>query len=418
MTGDGRAGKRVRTGARIETPYPAPDEAEYTQLYPYYAELCALSELRKKPDCAVPIRSGIGGHSLLYLNGVRCDRNAGYPVLRLCAPQEGPELHGAGISVNSHYRNANWVAAEGRDFLWRGTLAPGEALTAENYARTQARAKAQGVLDGVEFHPHFLRGKPPEMPERDYMYEISVATDYALCFGRDAYRLRVPLDAVRMGAIVDYLNTLNAPYRAGERHYHWRIFNNNCSHIAHNALAAAGIWAHWPTGQFPGFAAFCFPVPKNELVDLALRCNDLPVHDPQLLYKDKALRRAFLETGALPAAPGALASFVPAIKDNALYDVAGLRLIFFDDPFLGPYRFRFARIFSDPRFLDLRENLRHFSALYQAAAENLSVRFGHTNEHTLFQAVYGRYIKTEMDKVHTHLAMLEESTKTLAEALQ
>ena len=46
----------------------------YEDLYPYHAELCALSELRKKPGFGVPLRSGIGGHSLLYLNGVRLDR--------------------------------------------------------------------------------------------------------------------------------------------------------------------------------------------------------------------------------------------------------------------------------------------------------------------------------------------------------
>ena len=37
---------------------------------PYYAELCALTEIRKKPGDGVPLHSGIGGHAILYLNGV------------------------------------------------------------------------------------------------------------------------------------------------------------------------------------------------------------------------------------------------------------------------------------------------------------------------------------------------------------
>jgi hypothetical protein len=157
---------------------PMADTA-YDRLYPYHAELCALSELRKKPGFGAPVRSGMGGHCLLYLNGVRRDRLAGYPTLRVCEPGDSPARHGVGISVNSHYKNANWVAAEGRDFLWRGALEPGEHLTREAYERTQHHAKAIGLLDGVQFHDHLFRDRPRGMSERDYMYEISIATDYA-----------------------------------------------------------------------------------------------------------------------------------------------------------------------------------------------------------------------------------------------
>jgi hypothetical protein len=379
----------------------------YERFYPYYAELCALSELRKKPGFGVPIRSGIGGHSLLYLNGVRLDRAAGYPTLKLCAPDEAPGSHGAGISVNSHYKNANWVAAEGRDFLSRGALEPGERLTRAAYERTQDRAKALGVLDGVLFQDHLFRDKPQGMPERDYMYEISVATDYAARFGRDIYRTRVPLDFHRMAAIVDYLNALNMPYRDGERIFDWSVFNNNCAHVAHNALAAAGIWAPWPTGQFIVRAAFNFPVPKNELVDLSLRTNDLPVQNAQAIYKDKVARAALLETGALPTAPGALTNKEPAIADNEVYDVARLRLIFFDHPYFGRYRFRFARIFSEPRFTDLRANLAHFASVYAAALKPGQSRF--TGERARFQTCYEDYIARQAARVKDQLASLEAS---------
>jgi hypothetical protein len=347
------------------------DAVRYAQLYPYHAELCALSELRKKPGFGATVLSGMGGHSLLYLNGVRLEPGAGYPVLQLCPPEASPETHGVGISINSHYRNANWVAVEDRDFVLRGALAPGEALTREAYARTQDEARRRGVLQGIEFHEHFFRDKPAGMRDGDYMYEISVATDYAACFGRDVFHARLPLDHARMARIVAYLNALNAPYRAGERVYDWKILNNNCSHVAHNALAEAGFWAPWPTGQFFMLAAFHFPVPKNEFVDAMLRANDLPLENPAALYRDATARAALMDWGTLPVGPGALAVTSPAVAANEVYDVEKLRLIFYDDPFFGPYRFRFRRIFAEARYGDLRANLRHFAARYAAAQARL-----------------------------------------------
>ena len=389
--------------------------AAYESLFPYYAELAALSELRKKPGFGVPLRSGIGGHSLLYLNGVRLDRAAGYPTLRLCAAGESPASHGVGISVNSHYKNANWVAAEGRDFVWRGALRPGERLTREAYERTQRQAKAMGTLDGVQFHDHLFRDQPAGMSARDYMYEISVATDYAARFGRDTYRARIPLDHQRMAAIVDFLNRLNAPFRDLERPFRWRLFNNNCAHVAHNALAVAGVWAPWPTGQFFATAAFRFPVPKNEFVDLMLRANDLPVQDAQALYKDQAARRALLQAGTLSTAPGALAIAEPAIADNDVYDTSRLRLIFYDNPFWGPYRFHFARIFTEPRYTDLRANLRHFAALYAAALDG-SHAAPEGDERARFELRHRQYIALQAAKLESQLASLEPATERLTAA--
>ncbi len=387
---------------------------EYEDFFPYYAELCALSELRKKPGFGVPLRSGIGGHSLLYLNGVRLDRAAGYPTLRLCTPNEAPQEHGVGISVNSHYRNANWVAVEGRDFLWRGALAQGERLTREAYARTQARAKAMGVLDGVEFHEELFRDKPAGMTDRDYMYEISVATDYGAQFGRDTFRARVPLDRGRMEAIVVFLNGLNAPYRDGQRIYRWRVLNNNCAHVAHNALAVAGLWAPWPTGQFFAFAAFKFPVPKNEFVDLMLRASDLPIEDAQALYEDAHARRMLLSTGSLPTVPGALASAGPAIAENDIYDVARLRLIFYDNPFWGPYRHRFKQIFTTPRYIDLHANLRDFANRYTMAQTRGRGTARLSGECALFQDCHEKHIAREAEKLSRQLARLEGAENTMA----
>ena len=361
----------------------------------------------------MPLRSGIGGHSLLYLSGVRRVRGAGYPTLELSAPA------GVGISVNSHYRNAAWVAADGPDFLWRGALDPGESLTRDSYARTQERAKEAGVLDGVEFHEHFFRGKPTGMAARDYMYEISVGTDYAAQFGRDVFRARVPLDRARMGVLVDHLNALNRPYRDGARIFQWKLFNNNCCHVAHNALAAAGIWSHFPTGIFFVLAAFGFPVPKNELVDLALRANDLPIGDPLALFTDTAARRALLATGMLPAGPGALVISQPAVRDNEVYDIDRLKLIFYDNPFWGAYQARLERILTEPIFYDLRANLRHFRDIFARACENLSElsRLPAHPDAQAFASAYEAYLKAGAAKVDQLMAGLDQAEDVPVEAL-
>ena len=385
----------------------------YEDIVPYYAELCALSELRKKPGLGVPLRSGMGGHLLLHLNGVRVNRSSGYPVLEVSPAGAGTGRDSAAISANAHYRNANWVAVEDRDFIFRGALAPGEALTREAYVRTQASARARGLLDGIEFHQQFFRDRPPGMSIEDFKYEISVATDYGSTFGRDCYRARVPLDAARMQRVVDFLNGLNEPYRSGRRVYQWRLLNDNCVHMARNALAAAGFWAPWPTGQLAPFAAFRFPVPKNTLVDLARRANDLPVEDAEAIFANAEARGALLGGGTLPTGPAALTSVTPAIPNNEVYDVRKLRLIFYDNPIWGPYRGWFKRILSEPRYVDLRTNLSYFAQRYQAAARSLSRMRGRAGERASFRESYERHISAESAKVAQWQTSLGVGAQTL-----
>jgi hypothetical protein len=392
-------------------------DEHYHRLYPYYAEVYALTEIRKKPGFGVPLHSGIGGHSVLYLNGVCLDPRTTYPVLTMCDPNALPERQGVGVSVNSHFKNANWIAVEGKDFLWHGAREPGEHLSAAVYERTQHRAKEMGILDCIEFHDELFRAKPNGMSERDYKYEISIATDYAVNFGRDIYQARIPLNRSRMAAVVDFLNVLNSPYREGKRVYRWRVLNDNCSHVTHNALACAGIWSPWPTGQSPLIAAFGFPVPKNEFVDLMLRTNDFPIADAKAVYNDPSARRALLDGNSLPTAPGALASASSAVVSNDLYLTERLRLIFYDSPFFGPYRAQLARIFREARYSDLRENLRHFVGLYQEArAINRALRHCQRgkfdsstfDEWTQFCLRYDCYIEAEWTKVMGYLAGLDQ----------
>src|SRR5262249_24409006 len=92
----------------------------YASLYPFYAEVCVLSEIKKKPGFGAELTSGFGGHSVLYLNGVCRVTDAGYPLIQICDGDAADR--GVGLSVNDHYKNTNWVATEGKSFLFYGAL--------------------------------------------------------------------------------------------------------------------------------------------------------------------------------------------------------------------------------------------------------------------------------------------------------
>jgi hypothetical protein len=271
-------------------------------------------------------------------------------------------------------------------------------------------AEKMGILDGVVFHQEVFDDQPAGMPKTAYMYDMSVATDYAVAFGRDRYCARVPLDRAKMAAIVAYLNKINAPYRSGERVFHWNVLENNCTHLAHNVLAVAGVWSEWPTGRPFFISAFDFPVPKNEFVNLMRRTNDMPITDRDALYDDTAARATVLNWHYIPTRPGGLAEAVRAIQPNEVYNTH-LRLIFYDEPTFGHYQQRFDAIFSDPRYTDMHANQRHFSALYSAALAAMrtggSAMTRTTADRTAFDDAYDGVIEHEK-------ARLDEAQRLLS----
>ncbi len=343
----------------------AGDDELYSSLHAYYAEFCAVSQILKKPGFGAEIRGGgPGGHSVLYLNGVCRDKSAHYPTVQVCDATSSVGRQGVGLSVNAHFKNANWIATEGKNFFFHGNLEPNERLTRHAYDRTQAQARDMAILDGVEFHSEVFDDMPAGMSRNDYMYEVSIATDYAIGFGRDRYCARVPMDRGKMTEMVAFLNHLNAAYKDGKQDFEWDVLRNNCAHMTHNALAAVGLWKEWETDQFFLFAAFDFPVPKNEFVNLMRRTNDLPLDELDKLYADDAARRDLMEGDWLPTEQGALAEWESVVQDNDVYE-ANPKLIFYDEPIFAVYQKRFNRIVSDPRYFDVRANLRYFSTLYE-----------------------------------------------------
>ena len=377
----------------LPSPEPPHDEAAYTAVDPFYLEFCALSEIQKKPGYGADIRGGVGGHSTIYLNGV-CLAGAGYPVIAVCPTD--PAAHGVGLSVNGHFSNANWVAIPGRDFFYHGDLRPAQALTRQIYDATKAHAKRLGIYDAIRFHDRVFEDMPPGYTRDAFKYEVSIGTDYAIGYARDRYCARVPVSAARMARIVDYLNGLNRPYREGRAKYEWSVLNDNCIHVAHNALSAIGFWPPWPTRRWFLIAAFDFPVPKNEFVNIMRRANDMPLDHLLSVWDDGPARRAVLAGEGLPTRPGAIATFAPVTRDNQVYNT-DLQLIFYDDPVFGPYEGWYRRIAAQSRYTNLAADLRHFRTLYgrvEADRRPLSWWLSHhprlrSDPH--FPAFYARY---------------------------
>ena len=207
---------------------------------------------------------------------------------------------------------------------------------------------------------------PPGWAAEDTKYEVSVATDYAISLGRGRYCARVPVSRVQMAAMVAFLNEENAPYRSGAQQFEWSVFSDNCIHLAHNALAVAGLWAPWRTHRPFLVSVFDFPTPKNEFVNLMRRANDTRLLDLAQAYRDPAARRSLTEYGRLPVGPGVLAESRGPQRPNEVYDT-DLKLIFYDAPPFGPYQGRFDAIVSDPIMLDLGRNGAAFAAAYRNA---------------------------------------------------
>jgi len=366
-------------------------DADYARAHPYYAEYCALSQIKKKPGFGAEIRGDIGGHAVFYLNGACLVREAHYPVLELC------ERGGAGLSMNEHFRNAKWVATPGHDFFFRGNLPEGVPVTQAAYQSIQREAERLGIYDRVSFWDKVFDDMPAGWSREDWKYEMSVGTDYAVGLGRGRYCARIPVDRAAMAQMIDFLNGENAPYREGRAEFRWSIVSDNCIHLAHNALAAAGLWEEWPAGRFVLISMFDFPVPRNEFVNLMRRTNDELPADPGEAYDDPAARRSLVEHGVLPSRPGALAESRPLLQPNQVYDADGLQLIFYDEPLLARYQTWFDRIFAGPRYTDASANRAWFAAqARRIAAERRPLewwleRSPYRRDPAGFAQVYQRY---------------------------
>jgi hypothetical protein len=347
---------------------------DYNQLFPLHVEVCSVRQIVPKEGGA----GGPGGHALMYLKGVCRDPQAGYPRLKRCAP--GTDLtnpeSGTVVSVDKHFKNVNWVAVEGRTMMLTGGM---ERVSRQNYDALVQQVSAGGAFDGIKYNDEFLKSvtapsgatMPPAEHVKKAAIEDAVGTDFAINAGRKSSCARIPMSDAQITAMMDYLNGLNDKYASGKADYVWNGYKDNCTHVVHNALAAAGIGKPKKTNAPFYELPFNQQWPENEAFRAAKLVAEDKLEDLAGLYGNDRKREAFLKFGQGPARHGGLLEARAQIADNEMYDPSE-KVLFWDVPKLNPRRKAMDRMFGDPRNTDLRVNLEHYEEAYSTALVRLT----------------------------------------------
>ena len=294
----------------------------YDSLFPYSIEVCAVTQFHQigsKPG-------GWGGHATLFINGAEIDVRASYPRVRLVTdPIDLSEPDsGVGISVNKIFDNVTWVAIPGRDEFFRGGLATEQILNRDLYEAAVQKATTAGWFHGIAIKDSVMRQRPRTVSPEEFIVRHSVGTDFALNFARTAYSARLPMSRDAIGKVIAYLNSANESAQTSG--YIWNMYTNNCSHVAHNALAAAGVWDP-KIARGPGAMNVArdvlsvaralalsqmsdFSFPANNFVRLYEAGNERPIDDALAAFRNHDVRRT-MSDGWISTGPGALIASYP-----------------------------------------------------------------------------------------------------------
>lgn len=330
---------------------------------------CAVSQIKEKGKGA----GGTAGHKLLYIQGACRDTSVAYPKVKLCEPQ-GPQARrdrnaGVTLSVDKVFSNTRFIATDGLDFMFNGTVNPSQPLTAEQYQTTIDAVVASGAARGVRLHSDLMAKKPADMSVERFVAETGIGTDFALSFGRTSRCAFIPVSREEVRRMVDRVNELNEPFVTGKREYHWNGLADNCTHFTDNVISAIGIGKPVGTGSSPLRQAFNFTslfwkmnnplvrIPSRSLVKEGERITDR-IASPLEMIRSESLRRHFADFGSLPARPGALVGEVAFHEEgNELFEKTRPRQFF--DP-TGRWDRSLSRLLEDPRSSTLEGNLLAF----------------------------------------------------------
>jgi len=336
-------------------------DARYEALFPYYVELCAVSQFRSDTKGS----GGSPGHAVMYLKGACRDAGAPYPQLRRCSANvtdPNDPQHGAGISVNRWFRNANWVAFDGRGQFFGADPGPGQAVTPARIEQAARSAVAAGVFRGIKLWPN--RSPVLDADRIEFVIRHSIGTDFGLRYARSGLCGRVPIEAAMLDEIIHFLNDLNRKFATGAIDYVWNGFHDNCVHTLRNALAAASIDEPISVRASKLRQLFHLAIPANEAIHLAALGTKGPIDSFPDIFANDPMRNAMLEFGWLPTRHGSVLLSLPVYPNNEVFDPQPRLLVF-----QGPKTLRTTRqllaMLDEPRFTELAPNLAHFEQVYR-----------------------------------------------------
>lgn len=375
-----------------------PAHETYNELFPVYAELCAVSQFKTLAGQT----GGIPGHGVMYLHGACLDESAGYPQLRLCDGRDG-EAGGVGISVNRWTRSVNWVAYPGRELFFFGNLEPGQPVTEPALERAVDDAIGLGLFEGVEYYDI---AEAPQQSLRDVVRHHVLGTDFGIALARTLLCARAPVTADMMREVVTYLNGLNRQYAETGAEYHWSVYHDNCVHVLRNALAAASVWPPKHVQSMTLRQIFHVPIPANEYLRFGLRTTEFPVEDFDAVWNDEEARDSLLEFGWLPGRHGAVLTSVHTLRPNEIYD-ADFHLLVLEPPYGGDLH-RAERLLNDQRFTDLETNLRWYQGHYREILDAVPRDEGEELRGRRHRPVLRRYQEYVADQLRDVEAKLEQ----------
>jgi hypothetical protein len=379
---------------------------DYDALYPRSIEVCATSQIN-------PLFAGAGGaagHAVLYLKGVCRDTAAAYPRVKLCDPATtdlaDPES-GTGVTVDRVLRNVNWLAVPGERLFFYGEAGRYELLDRAHLETAVREAEARGVFTGIEIHPEDMPPGPPEEARREAEINHFLGTDFALSYGRSVYCVRFPVPEAALARTVAYLNGLNDAYATGRREYRWSGVFDNCAHVLHNGLAAAGFWSPQSVRTFVLLQVLNLSIPVDEFSKAAL-IADAWFESPKAIYDNPNFRHLLLAEGWLPFGHGVLFRVVPVHQRNAMYDT---KLTFFSlTDLLGFRSRRVAELLADARFTDPEINLLAFQKRYEMLLELRNRRRSDEpdddEDYERFRAAYLAWAERRLEDAQAKLAAL------------
>jgi hypothetical protein len=397
--------------------YGVAAEPDYEKIYPQYVEYCGLSQITKVSTYGIKEVGGQGGHAVFLIRGACHDHSYPYARLKICEESD-PLPHEVGTSVNSDFQTYNWVATDSKDFLFYGGIKPGQDFDVAAYNQVQLKAQEMDVLNGMHYHTElYAKNETPGMNDVTYMYQDSIGTDYGANLGRNMTCDRLPVSRQQLQEIVDYYNSRNDYYYLNHINFEWSFLNNNCAHLPHNALAEAGFWAPVEIGQPLPQALDAIEIPQNLFVNMMRRTNDMPLEEPDELFRDEYARKALLERGWLPTQPGSLAEYIPVHQPNQIF-ATNLSDLLFQIPLVDPAGSDRTRFITDARYTDIKSNLEYYLSRYQAIQKNRQPLEHYTTPHgrtdalvtdpafPAFYAKYYDYIAQQIQSVTEKLSQL------------
>jgi hypothetical protein len=319
------------------------DHEQYAKVYPTHVEYCAGTELAFVDGVA----GGPGGHGFTYIEGLCKDnqpvfKNGRWMVYPRVKPCDGTEGYsGVGVSVNSDFKNVNFVVVPTYALFMNGNLGQGERVTQAVVDRAADDANRLNVFQNVRIKPELTldpktgkidpkTGKPDPKTQTGFAYGSpgymhmmavnSIGTDYGTRMGRNLECVRLPFPKARLADVAARLNGINGGYYETGTVYNWDGLKNNCAHLASDLLEAAGVRHAIPKNLAALKQIFYIALPRDGVYTLITN-GIMKSMEPWSTYRDLKEDKVNLDNGVtfLPTQVGVLAKKYSIFRDNKVF---------------------------------------------------------------------------------------------------